>query len=656
MTLRFDRRSFLTSAGAGALVMAASPANVWAQTAAAPALPPRPTPEQWAKSPALDHVTLSPSGNRIAYIREEGGNKLLYAYTIADNKFQPFNIGKVKVAGLYWIDDIHIGVSTWTVDKLEAFAGGRSTFPIVTVYNLEAKTIRVLFRGMDGFNNFVAGDVRIITAVDGKRRITGSSYPVNADEFKYLYAFDLDKELKSELLDRAPWGTRNWVMTPAGQLVARSVYYRQADTWVLEYRTGDTWKQIYSVKSRIVETGLVGLARDGKSLIVFRGAEDGPGHYYEVTPDGTFSEPLPIYGVDAGPIFDPITFRMCGYSTYDGWGHRKYDDPAMQQLVEKAQKAMDGYRMSIVDRADDPNKMIIYTEGDDDAGTYYFVDFHTGKSITIGEAYPEIPFEWLSVKKAIRYKAADGLEIEAYLSLPPNREAKALPLVVFPHGGPVARDGLEYDREAQAYTGQGYAVLQPNYRGSDGYGDTFIAAGYGQWGKKMQTDLSDGVRYLVAQGLVDPKRVCIVGASYGGYAALAGPTLDPGVYNCAVDVAGLSDLRAFLAWSRDYDSAQKSQSYDIWKRRFGDDANIETASPIKNIKNVNVPILIVHGKDDTVVPFDQSTSMVAALKAAGKDVTFVEYAHEDHWETTESARVDMYKLIVDFITKHNPPA
>ncbi len=651
MTTVFNRRHLLAASGAVAISAA-----IGAKTFAQGTLPPVPTPEQWAKSPALDFVSLSPDGNHIGYIKEEAGTRFLYEYNIAANKFQTFNLGKAKIAGLFWIDDIHLVVSTLATAKEDAFAGGRSTFQIVSIYNLQTQTINVPFSQIEGFKSFVTGGVNIVTR-DGRRQLTAATYPVNFDEAKYLYSFDLDKGLKYDLMDRAPWETRKWVITPQGEMLARSIYYTKSSTWILQYRKNGAWKDIYAVKSEVDYPGLIGLGRDGASLVIYKDGEgDQDGRYYEVSPEGVFSAPLPTEGPDSGPIFDPKTFRLCGYRSYDGWVHYHYDDPVMQGLVTKAQAAMDGYRMAITDYADDPRKMIVYSEGDDDSGTYYFIDFIAGKTIPIGLCYPDIPVEWIAAKTAIKYKAADGLEIEAYLTLPPNRGAKNLPLVVMPHGGPVARDGLDYDRETQAYASRGYAVLQPNYRGSDGYGDAFISAGYGQWGKKMQTDLSDGVRYLAGKGLVDPKRVCIVGASYGGYAALAGATLDSGVYNCAVDVAGVSELRAFLNWSRDYDAGQKSTSYNVWKQRFGDDSNLDTASPIKNVKNVNVPILIVHGKDDTVVPFDQSTSMVAALKAAGKDVTFVQYDHTDHWETNEASRIDMYKTIVTFLEKHNPPA
>jgi dipeptidyl aminopeptidase/acylaminoacyl peptidase len=276
--------------------------------------------------------------------------------------------------------------------------------------------------------------------------------------------------------------------------------------------------------------------------------------------------------------------------------------------------------------------------------------------MTIGEQYPHIPLEWITSKKAIKYKAADGLEIEAYLTLPPNRVAKSLPLVVLPHGGPASRDDLSYDWEVQTYASRGYVVLQPNFRGSSGYGQAFERAGDGQVGRKMQTDLSDGVRYLAEQGIVDLKRVCIIGTSYGGYAAFAAATLDTGIYNCAVAIAGLSDATKWREGERYYLAGVISPSYTYAKRLLGDDTSLDDISPIKHIDKVTIPMLIMHGKDDSVVPLTQSVSMYKALKAAGKDVTYKEIEHAEHGATTEGSRIEMLNATVAFIEKHNPPA
>jgi dipeptidyl aminopeptidase/acylaminoacyl peptidase len=232
--------------------------------------------------------------------------------------------------------------------------------------------------------------------------------------------------------------------------------------------------------------------------------------------------------------------------------------------------------------------------------------------------------------------------------------------VVFPHGGPAVRDEPGFDWWAQAMASQGYAVLQVNYRGSDGFGWKFLAAGFGEWGRKMQTDLSDGVRYLAAQGTIDPARVCIVGASYGGYAALAGATLDTGVYRCAVDVSGPSNLAKLIAWGKGREGRQGVGIERYWSRYMGvqdaADPKLAAISPASQAAKATIPILVIHGKDDTVVPFEQSQMMVDALRRAGKDVDFVVLEHEDHWLSRSDTRQQMLQATVDFLEKHNPPS
>jgi len=244
------------------------------------------------------------------------------------------------------------------------------------------------------------------------------------------------------------------------------------------------------------------------------------------------------------------------------------------------------------------------------------------------------------------------------VTLPRGREPANLPLIVLPHGGPAAVDSDRFDWWAQALAEQGYVVLQPNYRGSD-LSAQFTAAGFGEWGRKMQTDLSDGVRYLAKEGTIDPKRVCIVGASYGGYAALAGATLDLGVYRCAVSVAGPSDLKRILRWTNERSERSDNVTQRYWDRFMGvsgpSDPALERISPIEHVAAVTAPILLIHGRDDTVVPYEQSEVMASALKRAGKSVEFVTLKHEDHWLSRSATRLQMLEATVAFLRTNNPP-
>jgi dipeptidyl aminopeptidase/acylaminoacyl peptidase len=202
-------------------------------------------------------------------------------------------------------------------------------------------------------------------------------------------------------------------------------------------------------------------------------------------------------------------------------------------------------------------------------------------------------------------------------------------------------------------------VLQPQFRGSEGFGEAHLAAGYGQWGRKMQTDLSDGVRQLAKDGTIDPKRVCIAGASYGGYAALAGVTLDPGVYRCAVAVAGVADLGRMLRWERERRNGSGNEAVRFWRRFMGvtanDDSSVDAWSPALKADTITAPVLLIHGKDDTVVAFEQSRIMADAMRKAGKPVELVTLAGEDHWLSRGPTRIQMLEATVAFLEKHNPP-
>jgi dipeptidyl aminopeptidase/acylaminoacyl peptidase len=322
--------------------------------------------------------------------------------------------------------------------------------------------------------------------------------------------------------------------------------------------------------------------------------------------------------------------------------------------------AFAGKRPQLVGWSDDMRQAIVHTEGAQDSGTYQLVDLDRRTAEIIGEAYPQITPERVGDIRIISYEASDGMRIPGYLTLPPGvTDPRNLPLVLLVHGGPASRDNYGFDWWAQAMASRGYAVLQANFRGSEGLGQAHLEAGYGQWGRKMQTDLSDGVRWLASQGLIDPTKVCIVGASYGGYAAMAGPTLDPGVYRCAVSVAGVSDLRRMVLWEADQGGRRDSPVVRYWNRFMGadrlGDRDLDPISPAKQAARADAPILLLHGRDDTVVPFEQSRVLAEALRAAGKPYEFIELSGEDHWLSRADTRQRMLTETVRFLQAHNPP-
>ena len=331
-------------------------------------------------------------------------------------------------------------------------------------------------------------------------------------------------------------------------------------------------------------------------------------------------------------------------------------DPTMQAHWNAVAGAFGDERLELVSHSDDFSKFVVRVFGARHGYEYMLIDWKTVDAILIGDVYEDLPT--IADVRQIHYKAADGLALTGFLTLPHGKPAKGLSLIVLPHGGPAESDDGGFDWWAQALASRGYAVLQVDFRGSDTT-PALLAAGFGEWGRKMQTDLSDGVGYLASQGIIDPKRVCIDGASYGGYAALAGVTLQSGVYRCAVSVAGVSDPRAFLRWTNRRMDTSENHVQRYWDRYLGvsgpEDPALTAISPIDHVAAVTVPILLIHGRDDTVVPYDQSELMEKALERAGKSVKLVTLKHEDHWLSHSDTREQMLAQTVAFLEANNPP-
>ncbi|MFT4091930.1 MAG: S9 family peptidase [Asticcacaulis sp.] len=615
----------------------------------------RPPLSAYGKLPDIEDVALSPSGTRVAMVKDIDNQRIIIDHDLATSENKFASVPKAKIRTLFWGDDENIVLIASQTANLRDFVGGDSEWSTGQIINLRKNKFYGMYRGMEKFYPVVMGNFNRIKVKD-KYLVTASNVKIEWDGFRSLYGFNLETG-RGTLIDEDPHDIVAWVIKPDGDLLARAEHDRDTNVWNLRYRQGKSWKSIYSVKTELDYPVLVGRGRDDQSLLVYKSTEEDDGNYYEVSPDGTFSEPFDFKGNRVKPIFHPATKKLAGFADYDPDGIKYYFyDAVFKKLQAPIDEAMEGYTIKqIVSMADDPRKLILYGESDDDAGTYYYVDFITGDFKLIGSRRPHIPPEWIAEQKAFTYKAADGLEIHAYLTLPPGREAKNLPLIVMPHGGPQAHDVWGFDWMAQALASRGYAVLQPNFRGSSGYGEDFIAAGHGEWGRKMQTDLSDGVRHLQSEGTIDSSKVCIAGASYGGYAALAGVTLDKSVYRCAVSIAGISNIKSMVNWEISEQGGKKNARVILYmKRLLGDESGWNDISPDRYAADVTAPILLIHGKDDTVVPIEQSNRMRDALKKEGKPFEYVLLKDEDHWLSLEPTRLQTLETMVQFLETHNP--
>ena len=341
----------------------------------------------------------------------------------------------------------------------------------------------------------------------------------------------------------------------------------------------------------------------------------------------------PLNRVDFGDAtFSEVTDEMI-VTSYDDERTRLYwKDKSFEADYKLLEKKLPGKEIGLGSSTKDERLWLISASSDTEPGERYLFDRTTKKLTLQYRSRETLNRDALASMKPIRYKSSDGLEIPAYLTLPKGVPAKNLPLVVFPHGGPWARDSWGYDTFAQFWANRGYAVLQPNFRGSTGYGKKFIDAGNKQWGDKMQDDITWGVKYLVDQGIADPKHVGIMGGSYGGYATLAGVTFTPDLYAAAVDYVGPSNLLTLLDSIPPYWEAFRQVFY----KRMGDPATtegkaqLERQSPLNSASKIKTPLLVVQGQNDPRVNKREADQIVIALRDRGFPVEYINAPDEGH--------------------------
>lgn len=655
-----NRRHAMGQLLSASSLLTAVPLAVDASTARA-AESPRPAISVYGRLPDMSEVTLSPDGKRVGFIRNIKGQLVLMDYEITPGKLNFMPIADMKVRDLTWADNDRLLVTSSVTADLVRFIGDKNEYSRAHIVDVKARTSLLLYENLKDYYPIVIGSLGRIS-INGRPHVTASNVRFGAEVFYSLLAFDTTTGRYTKM-DEGKEHVLNWVYKPDGTLIARSEYKQSEKLWRLRY-LNTLWTTIYEeVFAELERPFLVGRGRAEDSLLVRFNGGKWDGKYIEFSRDGTPSEPTTLTGDNVSPLIHPASKRLVGFVRRNPEGNEyEFFDPLLEKLHNETNALLEGSTVTrVMSRADDPRKLIAYSEAVDDAGSYYFIDFTTGQNKLVGQTRADLPAEWIAPKSELTYKAADGLSIHGYLTLPPapalkGRDPKNLPLVVLPHGGPQSADEIGFDWWSQALASRGYAVLQPNFRGSDGYGQEFVEKGYGEWGRKMQTDLSDGVRHLAKEGIIDARRVAITGASYGGYAAMAGVTLDPGIYRCAVAVAGVSNLKAMMDWEFKETGRRLSPTLQYWNRFMGDKSLWDAASPDLHVDKCDVPVLLIHGKDDDVVPIEQSQRMQRAMQKAGKPIEMLVLAGEDHWLTTEATRLQMLEATIAFIEKHNPPA
>jgi len=367
-----------------------------------------------------------------------------------------------------------------------------------------------------------------------------------------------------------------------------------------------------------------------------------------------------VYGHDVvdmgGPIFSRKQKKLIGVSYFDDYPHIVYFDENIKAQMKSLSDAFPGKRVNIASQSKDEMLQVLLVNDDQDPGNYYLFDKKTNNVRHLLTLMQAIDPEQMSPMKPIKFTSRDGLTIRGYLTLPKASVGKKVPLIVNPHGGPFGvRDRWSYNSEHQFFASRGYATVQVNYRGSGGYGRSFEQAAYGgKWGAEMQNDLTDAVNYLVKEGIADPERVCIYGASYGGYATMAGLTFTPDLYKCGINYVGVTDVGLlFTSMPKHWEPAK-----ELLKVQIGDPKDKELMnrmSPLAHVDKIKAPLMIVHGAQDPRVVKQHAYDLREALDDRGiklSDNEWIMKKDEGHGFRKEENRIELYQKMEKFLAKH----
>jgi dipeptidyl aminopeptidase/acylaminoacyl peptidase len=633
--------------------------------AAAPAgAPPAPAVDPAARfgaRPGIEDISLSPSGSKVAFIAPGPGQSTILFTVDAAGGSQPRQAlaadGKPeRLTHCFWVSEDRLVCKIYFVVQM---AGDVASFTRFMAVDADGSHPRILSRPSRAYDAYVAASGgAVIDALPGEDGavLMGQIYVPEQRQGTHLnderQGFGVERidtrNGSSRVIEQPKRDAVEYISDGRGTvriLGSRSPdatgYASSTINYYYRKKGSRDWQGLsdYNV---LTDEGFNPYAVD-PDLDVAYGFKRVNGRLalYSVALDGSKRETL-VYAHPEVDVDDLVRIgrneRVVGVTYATEKRQAVYFDPQLQALGRSLSKALPGLPLvRFVDSSLDESKLLILASSDNDAGRYYIFDKAAKRLNEIVLARPDLEGVALAQVKPVTFKAGDGTQVPAYLTLPPGSDGRNLPAIVMPHGGPSARDEWGFDWLAQYFASRGYAVLQPNYRGSTGYGDAwFQTNGFRSW-RTAIGDVDDAGRWLVAQGIADPKKLAIFGWSYGGYAALQSGVLDPGLFRAVVAVAPVTDLAQLKqeGWNWYYGRIQNDF--------IGSGPHISEGSPAQNAARLQAPVLIFHGDRDLNVPIQQSRMMADRLKDAGKKVELIVYPNLDHQLADSQARADMLR-------------
>lgn len=616
--------------------------------------------KDYAALPQTGSIEVSPSGKKISIrIRKDGQDVLKVVDLTSGKMIAGVDLKDITPNHIYFIDEDRIILVVSEEKRVRGFIGldSRSS---AFVYNLKSNALHQLL---------VPGQV-IYLGQYGVGRIVGVS---PKGDFAYMPAFvqtkytpqlallktDLTQKKRPKIVQKPIKDAIDYFMDGEGKLIAVERYNSRNKKYTIEVPEGKGWRVIYKTSEKLRDFSVSGITPDKKSLVFsdYSEASKRRAIFTMSLADGAISKEM--FGrdnADVGSHFTDINRVIYGVE-YAGFRPAyEFFDASLNNRVEQIQSVFKGESVWIASHSKDWEHIVVYVEGNGYSGDYFL--FSKGQQHKfISSARTSIQVKDVHPISEFSYKASDGLTIPALVTIPNNKlnELKNLPAVMLPHGGPESHDKFGFDWLSQSLASQGYVVIQPQFRGSTGLGLAHKLAGRGEWGAKMQSDLTDALDTLTKEQIIDPKRVCIAGWSYGGYAALSGGAFDDPRYKCVISVNGVSDLHRMMKAEKK-DKNRFFDTYAYWEDVIGkgnlSKAFLESKSPIDFVENFKAPVLLIYGDQDEIVPPSQSTSMYKALKAQKHPVQIVKIKGEGHTFFEPENRLKTLESISKFLKTH----